>query len=145
MTLFTTTSFYAIMLSTLCVGALDYTPCGSEAVFAPSRQPTLSDSIAGKWRTGGSMPRGTKYIVLDITQRGDTLTALATIELSGITSDTRSELKGWIRDGLIVLNATFVDGLRMSGRLRGETLRMRVVPGRFREADAYDTTFRRDQ
>ncbi|MEO7457311.1 MAG: hypothetical protein ABIY52_13695 [Gemmatimonadaceae bacterium] len=100
------------------------------------------DSIAGRWQANLGISGGTKYFKLSIAQFGDSLSAIAHVEVNDTSGDDTYEMIGSIHDRKIELRARFVDGVRMTGTLRGETLRMRVVPGRYQEAATYEISFR---
>jgi len=90
-----------------------------------------TDSIAGKWKAGGSTSKGTFYMMLDIAQRGDSLSATATEEKDGVPTDLQLELVGTIHDGKMELQSS--DGsLRITGTHRKDIIRARVMPGRYK-------------
>jgi hypothetical protein len=83
-------------------------------------------------------------MILDLVQVGDSLTGTALMEKDGMPTDTQADLIGTIHDGKLDLHARY-EGLRMTGTLRRDVIRARVVPGRYKEASAFEATFTRVQ
>lgn len=70
-------------------------------------------------------------MILDIAQRGDSLSATATQEKDGVPTDLQVELFGTIHDGKLELQSS--DGsMRITGTRRKELIRARVMPGRYK-------------
>jgi hypothetical protein len=103
----------------------------AQATTTPAPAAVSTDSIAGKWKAGGSTSKGIIYMILDIAQRGDSLSATATQEKDGVPTDLQVELVGMIHDGKLELQSS--DGsLHITGTHRKEIIRARVMPGRYK-------------
>jgi hypothetical protein len=70
-------------------------------------------------------------MILDLSQRGDSLSGTAMMEKDGMPTDLHVELTGTIHDGKLELQSPG-GSLRITGTRRRDTIRARVSPGRYK-------------
>jgi hypothetical protein len=106
-------------------------------------KPPAKDTIAGKWQTTRNMTSGgTRHIILELRQEGDSLWGLASVEIDGMPTETNVDIAGTIKNATVALKSPW-GNLKLEGKLRKNDMRLWITPGRYQDGSKYEMSFQR--